>query len=72
MGRFVESRTIRGWGVLQPAPWHFVGVFASKADADAKALAMGPSYAVHWGDNQEATDNFILSDVSKSDRRSVH
>jgi hypothetical protein len=70
MGKFVEGTTLTGWGVIRGGdnPWHFVGIYADKAEADAKAKEMGPDYEVKWGDNQEGTDNFLSSGDGSSPR----
>lgn len=59
---FLHGNTIKGWGVLRSSPWHFVGLFSDKAQAEAKAREMGADYKVRFGENQEGTDNFIYSD----------
>jgi hypothetical protein len=59
MGKFSEGETLHGWGVVRSAPWHFVGLYADKATAEAAAKEAGPDYIVRLGDNQAGTDNFI-------------
>lgn len=68
MGKFVDGVTLTGWGVFRGGekPWHFVGMFASKEDAQAKAAEMGPDYEVQWGDNQEGTDNFLWGSTTSA------
>jgi hypothetical protein len=56
---FVGGNTLTGWGVVRNAPWHFAGMFASKAEADAKAAEMGEGYEVYYGENREGSDDFI-------------
>lgn len=56
---FKEGNTVAGWGVVRNAPWDFAGIFKSKDEAEAKAADMGEEYDVHYGENQEGTDNFI-------------
>ncbi len=59
---FLHGKTIKGWGVFKDAPWHFVGKYADRAQAEAKAHEMGSEYQVRLGENQEGTDNFIFSE----------
>jgi hypothetical protein len=58
---FKEGRTLVGYGVVRVAPsvWHFAGLFQSKTEADAKAADFGEGYEVHYGEQQEGTDNFV-------------
>ncbi len=56
---FINGKTVACWGVVRSAPWHLAGMYDGKADADAKALEMGPEYIVRWGENREGTDDFI-------------
>jgi len=34
------GKAVRGWGVIRPSPYQFVGPYRTKAEADEKALAM--------------------------------
>jgi hypothetical protein len=56
---FVEGTTLTGWGVVRNGPWHFVGIYPTKEEAEAKAAAMGPEYEVHYGENREGSDDFL-------------
>jgi hypothetical protein len=69
MGSFVEGETIRGWGVVRcpPYPWHFIGMFDSKEEAEAAAKNAGSGYQARYGDNQAGTDNFIWSQIDNPD-----
>ena len=48
-----------GWGVVRNKPWHFVGLFDTKAEADSMAVMMGPAYAVHHGEHKVGSKDFI-------------
>lgn len=56
---FVDGTTLTGWGVVRNSPWHFEGLHASQEEAEARAAELGSAYEVHYGENQEGTDNFI-------------
>ena len=56
---YLEGNTLTGWGVVRNAPWHFVGIFSDKGEAEAKAHEMGDQYEVHWGENREGSDDFV-------------
>jgi hypothetical protein len=60
---FKNGTTLVGYGVVRCAPWDFVGLFTTEAEANKKALEMGEGYEVHYGEHQEGTDNFIWSGV---------
>jgi hypothetical protein len=62
---FKEGKTLKGWGVVRNAPWHFAGLYPTWQEADAKAREMGAGYAALFGEQQEGTDNFILSSLDK-------
>lgn len=69
MGQYVDGVTLTGWGVLRGGdrPWHFVGLFPTKAEAEARARELGSDYEVRWGDNQAGTDNFVSTDQAPLD-----
>lgn len=58
---FQNGNTLAGYGVVRvaPATWHFAGLFKTKQEAAAKAAELGDGYEVHYGEQQEGTDNFI-------------
>jgi len=56
---FSDGKTISCWGVVRFSPWHLADMYDGKAEANAKALEMGPDYVVRWGENREGTDDFI-------------
>jgi hypothetical protein len=58
---FTEGKTLKGWGVVREAPWHFAGIFQSRKDAEARAAQLGANYVVRLGEQQEGTDNFVWS-----------
>ena len=62
---FVEGTTLKGWGVTRNAPWHFAGIFQTKEEAEVRAKELGADYEVHYGENQEGTDNFIWGDLEQ-------
>lgn len=53
-GEFLKQ----GWGVVRLKPWHLAGVFTSSADAENLALALGPDYAVKYGDHVAGSPEF--------------
>lgn len=40
---------LTGWIVYRPRPWHFVGVFGSREEAELKRERAGPDYQVEFG-----------------------
>lgn len=56
------GKTLRGWGVIRPAPYHFAGLYRTKSEADIKAVAMGPEYVVSYGAQEAETENFFASE----------
>ena len=40
---------LTGWVVYRPKPWHFVGVFGSREEAELKRGRAGPEYQVEFG-----------------------
>ncbi len=40
---------LTGWVVFRPRPWHFVGVFGSREEAELKRERAGPDYQVEFG-----------------------
>ena len=67
MGRYGEGETLRGWGVVRSAPWHFLGLYPDRTIADAAAKEVGSDYIVRYGDNQAGTDNFLWSNSDNPD-----
>lgn len=53
-GEFLKQ----GWGVVRLNPWHLAGVFAVSADAENLATALGPNYAVKYGDHVAGSPDF--------------
>ena len=58
------AKTLSGWGVARLEPWHFVGLFPSQVEAEAKAAELGPGYVAKFGENEEGTDNFVWSTIT--------
>jgi hypothetical protein len=61
---FTEGGTEMGWGVVRCKPWHFVGLFPSQHEAEAKALQLGTGYEAIYGEHQTGTDNFIWTNLA--------
>jgi hypothetical protein len=59
---FAIGKSLRGWGALRPSPYHFGGLYRTKAEAEDKALEFGPEYVVSYGAQEEGTDNFVPAD----------
>lgn len=62
-----DSRTLTGWGVVRWEPWHFIGIFAEKGEAEARARSQGPDYIVRYGEHEEGTEDFVWSDRNNPD-----
>lgn len=58
----------RGWGVLRLKPWHLAGVFVSSAEAEDLAGALGPDYAVKYGDHTPGSGDFAFIETTNSPR----
>lgn len=56
---FVNGTTLKGWGVVRNAPWHFAGLYSTEQEAKQKAAELGAEYEVHYGENREGSDDFI-------------
>jgi hypothetical protein len=56
------GKTLRGWGVIRPSPYHFVGLYRTKSEAAEKAVAMGPEYLVSYGAQEAETENFFAAE----------
>ncbi len=61
---YLGGDTVAGWGVVRETPWHFVGIFATLVEADARAVAMGSGYIVRYGEHRGGTDDFVWSDIA--------
>ncbi|WP_426958407.1 hypothetical protein [Muricoccus radiodurans] len=59
-----------GWAVIRAPghPWHFAGFYATRDEADDKALEMGPDYRVRFGMNRQGSDAFVWSSVNNTCR----
>ena len=58
----VDGKTLIGWGTVREMPWHFVELFGSLDEAQAKADAMGPGYIARYGERQEESDTFASAE----------
>jgi hypothetical protein len=57
------GKALRGWGVIRPSPYHFLGLYRTKTEAEVRALAMGdPEYLVSYGAQEIGTENFFASE----------
>lgn len=54
-----NPNSVFGWGCVRVAPWHFVGLFVTAAEAHAKREEMGAPYIVRHGVHRLATDDFV-------------
>lgn len=43
------AETLTGWVVFRPKPWHFVGVFSSREEAELECERAGSAYQVAFG-----------------------
>ena len=50
---------VLGWGVARMAPWHLVGVYATKDMAETKAAGMDAEYKAAYGSHRLGSDDFI-------------
>ncbi|CAI0838053.1 Uncharacterised protein [Serratia proteamaculans] len=51
--------SVLGWGVVKNAPWSLSGVYATKEEANAKALVAGDGYEVKYGSHRLGSDDFV-------------
>lgn len=49
---------LTGWVVYRPRPWHFVGVFGSREEAELKRERAGPEYQVEFGTAEVESGEF--------------
>lgn len=63
---FKEGRTLVGWGVVRLNPWELDGIYSTREEAEEEAAKAGPDFEVHWGENQEGTNNFVFADPDPS------
>ncbi|GAA0298208.1 hypothetical protein GCM10009087_05030 [Sphingomonas oligophenolica] len=59
---YIDGKTLIGWGVVRESPWHFVGLFPTQDEAQAKAREMGSGYIVRYGERSDETDSFIFGE----------
>lgn len=57
-----HSEVVRGWGVVRKEPpWHLVGIFQTRAEAEAKLGRLSEDYTVRFGEGREALNEFVWS-----------
>ena len=59
---FIGGNNRSGWAVVRSDPHHFVGMFGSEDEAQAKAREMGDGYEVKYGrfsDSGEGVDEAL-------------
>lgn len=44
-----RQAALTGWVVFRPRPWHFVGVFGSREEAELQRERAGADYQVEFG-----------------------
>lgn len=57
---------VMGWGVVRNAPWHLVGVYATKDVAETKAASIGEGYEANYGSHRLGSDDFIHHNFTRS------
>lgn len=62
----VNAGWVLGWGVVRGAPWHLVGVYATKDMAETKRSQFDKEYEVHYGSHRLNSDDFIWHSPSGS------
>ncbi|MGS2997561.1 hypothetical protein AB2906_27210, partial [Escherichia coli] len=50
---------VMGWVFVRNAPWHLVGVYATKDVAETKAASLGEGYEAHYCSHRLGSDDFI-------------
>ena len=53
---FIHGNAGSGWAVIPNDPHHFVGMFGSEEEANAKAAEMGDGYEVRYGRSGDGSD----------------
>jgi hypothetical protein len=56
------GKALRGWGVIRPSPYRFLGLYRTKVEAEERALAMGHEYLVSYGVQEIGTEIFFASE----------
>jgi hypothetical protein len=54
-----EGKTLQGWGVVRCEPWHFVGIYGTRAEAESEARQRGDDYIVCVDEGREDTGDLI-------------
>jgi len=54
-----NSGNVLGFGVINPSPWHFGGIYSDEKDARKIAKKLGAHYDVHYGSHRLDSDDFI-------------
>lgn len=49
---------LTGWVVFRPKPWHFIGVFGSREQAERQRERAGTHYHVEFGTADVESGNF--------------
>ena len=44
-----RQAALTGWAVFRPRPWHFVGVFGSREEAERRRERAGADYQLEFG-----------------------
>lgn len=44
-----QPTALTGWVVFRPRPWHFLGVFGSREQAERERVRAGTDYQVEFG-----------------------
>ena len=56
---FLEGKTLQGWGVVRCEPWHFVGVYGTREEAESEARQRGDDYIVCVDEGRDGTGTLI-------------
>jgi hypothetical protein len=55
----LEGKTLQGWGVVRCEPWHFVGVYRTREEAESEARQRGDDYIVCVDEGCDGTGALI-------------
>lgn len=58
---FLDRKGLAGHCVIRRNPWHFLGIYATRGEAEYQAKYAGGDYEVVFGTHPEGTDDFVAS-----------
>lgn len=61
-----DRRSLIGYCVIHRNPWHFLGIYATREEAERHAKQAGNDYEAAFGAYYEKTDEFVALDLDQN------